>query len=673
MHGIAYDATLVSIGIPLGSGGGDYSPIDLTATTGLDSADTRTSGYFNTLNPQVPVINSSWGYQGLITDYTEAAIRNAFPKTIAAFAQTGTAAAERTIHVWAAGNSNGKQIPDPNHVPNGTTPGEPIPTIPLNASSPDILPGLAARISELRGHTLAVVALDTNGSIASFSNRCGIAQEFCLAAPGTGIKGPVPNTYCSSSTSSRIRCYFTRAGGTSFAAPLVSGGIALLSQHYRNQLGNHEIVQRLLTTANKSGDYAQSAIYGQGLLDLDAATQPVGGTRVLAGQSLTGPSYPETLSALSAGAGFGDAFSRGLANLEVAAFDQLDAPFFRPLSHYIQTSAFADISLEERFKTLGNDPRGQLSQLNRMDLRMRFDGDRPGAFSLTRQLGGADLFLGLRNHPGWYFGLHGAGRQSGSTDGLIGAFTDDSAFTNPFLSFARNGTVAGMTKTYGRGAFSVAAFQGAGQDDDRLNNGSDGATGMLTEYRLADTASDRIAVQAGWMKEESRLIGSRPTGAFGDLGSGTGFIGIAARRQVTERWTALANAYAGLSHAEIQNPGILHDVSALRSSAFAVGLVGDGILRMRDRLAIRLAQPLRVESGNADIRWVAGRTRQRQALVETASLDLEPSARQLDLELTWSRPWKRGHVHLAALTSHHAKHTLNEDDRALLIRYKREF
>ena len=74
-----------------------------------------------------------------------------------------------------------------------------------------------------------------------------------------------------------------------------------------------------------------------------------------------------------------------------------------------------------------------------------------------------------------------------------------------------------------------------------------------------------------------------------------------------------------------------------------------------------------------DVRWVSGRTRDRQARVETATLDLEPSSRQLDLELIWSSPWKEGHVDIAALTSRNAGHARSENDMALLIRYKRDF
>ena len=36
---------------------------------------------------------------------------------------------------------------------------------------------MVARIKELQGHSLAVVALQQNGDIATFSNRCGVAAK----------------------------------------------------------------------------------------------------------------------------------------------------------------------------------------------------------------------------------------------------------------------------------------------------------------------------------------------------------------------------------------------------------------------------------------------------------------------------------------------------------------
>ena len=114
-----------------------------------------------------------------------------------------------------------------------------------------------------------MVSVDEDGSISSFSNRCGVAKDYCLAAPGRSIT----SAYAEDAP---IVDHYASFSGTSMAAPHVSGGIALLADYFDGQLGNVEILQRLFTTANKSGIYSESEIYGQGLIDLDTATKPVG-------------------------------------------------------------------------------------------------------------------------------------------------------------------------------------------------------------------------------------------------------------------------------------------------------------------------------------------------------------------------------------------------------------
>ena len=228
---------------------------------------------FERLNGRVTAVNASFGLPGNIEDFDAEALRGRFPNVIEAIAQADTQAAERTVYVWAAGNSNGEVNPDGSVV---------------SATSVDIAAGLPVRIPELRGHSLAVVATDRQGRIAGFSSRCGIAKEFCLAAPGVDVTGPVPGFYCANGAA---ECYPSlEESGTSSAAPFVTGGIGLLAEHFRNQLGNDEIAGRMLATADRAGEYANSDVYGRGFLDLDAATRPEGGTRMLTGRSLAGPS-----------------------------------------------------------------------------------------------------------------------------------------------------------------------------------------------------------------------------------------------------------------------------------------------------------------------------------------------------------------------------------------------
>ena len=687
VHGIAFDARLISVGIPFREPPGYYDPIDLSRPGSLTSTDLEFAEISNRLNPSVTAINLSFGLFGNIEDYTETEIRGALPRTLEAIAQAATPASERTIYVWAAGNARGAVHFD------GTIEA---------ATSVEVVAGLPVRIPELRGHSVAVVATNQNGEIARFSSRCGIAKDFCLAAPGVDLIGPIPNIYCPTGSGD---CYASTSG-TSFAAPVVTGGVALLAQYYRDQLGNDEIVRRMLETANKEGIYADSDVYGQGFLDLDSATRPVGDTRMLTGQSLSGPSAPGSLSTVSLGPAFGDALSHGLASSEIASFDELDAPFFRPLNDYIQPNASAGARLEERLWVLGNDPRGGAWNTQDLELRMRLEPvsdrrhyglipsrisaeanaeitglhsynrrgtgydtieSRLASLSLTRRVGDNEIFFGLRSHPGWRFGLHATGSIT------PGTFTDDAAFTNPFLTFARNGAAAGIAMPIGKGALSIAAFHGAAQYGERRDIDSSQSTGALAEYRFAHNMLSGVAIQAGWLMEPDRLAGSRPSGAFGELNADTVFTGVSAYRRLGDHWTVLGNVHAGVSRTGMLKYGMLHDPSALWTSTFAIGVIGEGIGHTQDRLAFRLSQPLRVESGNARFHWASGRTRNRQVRIEKTTLDLEPSGRQLDLELAYSRPWKGGQAHLATLVTRHAVHTRGQHDFALLLRYNRDF
>ena len=696
IHGVAFDAEVISVGFPsLDEIIEDIVPENPTPEQiqelperirDIESTlERQFASAFGRLNSRATAVNASFGLPGNIEKFGAEELRSRFPNVIGAIAQEGTPAGERTVYVWAAGNARGEINPD-GSVESG--------------SSVEIVAGLPVRIPELRGHSLAVVATDGQGTIADFSNRCGIAKDFCLAAPGVNITGPVPGFYCPAGTT---ECYLTfEEAGTSSAAPFVTGGIGLLAQQFRNQLGNDEIVVRLLTTADKTGTYADSDIYGQGFLDLDAATRPVGETRMLTGQALSGPSAPSVGSAVHLGAAFGDSLAHGLAQSEVASFDELDAPFFSPLRDHLRPSILGRLGLEERLRALGRDPRGTPWHLDGIEIRARLDAVSTsrgagesvasaslaetgipgsadstipgslGSLTLTRDMASGRLLLGYRAHPGWQFGLH-SGNSLVARDGEPiepGTFTDDAAFANPYLGFARDGTIIGYGIPAGSGSFHVAAFHGAAQYGERREADAGRTTGALTEYRFGDSG---LAMQAGWLAEAERIVGSRPSGAFGQLGGNTGMAGLSAYRHLGNGWGLLASAHAGTSRAEVRRRGMMHNPSALWTSSFALGLIGDEIDRSGGRLAFRLSQPLRVEAGQAGLRWVSARTAAGQVKIEHAAFDLQPSGRQLDLEVTYSRPWAGGRAHLAAITSRDAGHVDGEDDAALLMRYNRMF
>ena len=233
------------------------------------------------------------------------------PNTLRAYLQLDTPDAEKTILVYAAGNAS-------------------MAFSGIGADLPYYVP-------DLRGHSLSVAATDpATGNIADFSNRCGPlpsnwnaarhGPHYCLAAPGI-VRGLVPNP--NSPGRGNVE---DDIPGTSFAAPVVSGALALLMEHFRGARGNTAIVKRMLDTADRSGPYANLEIYGAGHLDLEAALSPVGSLN--AGQSAN--ALGRTI--LQTPAAFG-AIAQRTGNIELSAFDDQDFPFWVPLSALIYTSS----------------------------------------------------------------------------------------------------------------------------------------------------------------------------------------------------------------------------------------------------------------------------------------------------------------------------------------------
>ena len=264
------------------------------------------------------IINRSYGRALFDPDVVSSAIASEvrwysqfLPRTFDAILQADRPASEKAILVYAAGN-DGEAYSG------------------LGADLPYYIP-------ELRGHSLAVVATDPQtGRIADYSNRCGsvpadwsVARHgphYCLAAPGT-VQGLVPNPNSPGSGD-----VVDGLSGTSFAAPVVSGALALLMEHFRGTRGNTAIVKRMLDTADRSGRYAVLETYGAGHLDMESALSPVGA--LSAGQSARALSH----TALQTPDAFGSVAQRA-GNVELAAFDEQDFPFWVPLPALVSTRA----------------------------------------------------------------------------------------------------------------------------------------------------------------------------------------------------------------------------------------------------------------------------------------------------------------------------------------------
>ena len=143
----------------------------------------------------------------------------------------------------------------------------------IDKNGPSADASLPLNYESLIGKWLAVVATDDNDRIADFSNGCGAAKYWCLAAPGVGIWSA--STLTINAVSSRQ--------GTSFSAPHVSGALALLISRLP-QMPKPVIKAILLATATDLGESGVDDVYGHGLVNVEAAITVQGSVGLVMGE-----------------------------------------------------------------------------------------------------------------------------------------------------------------------------------------------------------------------------------------------------------------------------------------------------------------------------------------------------------------------------------------------------
>ena len=408
------------------------------------------------------------------------------PRTLNAHLQVGTPDARKTILVYAAGNE-----------------GEDWSAI--EADLPFYVP-------ERRGYSISVVATDpTTGLIAQYSNRCGFLPDdwssrahgphYCLAAPGT-VRGltPVPDSPGRGTTA--------EVHGTSFAAPVVSGALALMMEHFRGTRGNTEIVRRMLDTADRSGAYADLETYGAGHLDLAAALSPVGA--LTAGQTQS----PLSSTVLETPMAFG-AVAQRAAGIELAAFDGQDFPFWTPVSTLV-TSAPEGRSPIPSFT---NDAREALPSPDLTPRRMQWiatghegtegptwvAGYAPGALSMAKVPGTEGWGYGISYSDGEHLG----GKTAGAFGARLqsGSLWTSRSFTHELgrgISLRAEGTIGVSLPEYESNALFSASPALLSTASVRLG---DGRTGLTVEQPLrAEAGTGTFRVENGIIENGRRLI-----------------------------------------------------------------------------------------------------------------------------------------------------------------------
>lgn len=614
IHGVAYNATVL--------------PIRVLGDDGSGSWDAIAAGAEYAAAQGAQVLNASLGPDYSDPSYTEQVITSTDQTVFDAYE---TAANSDVILVFASGNDY-----------------EENPTVAVNPTGGGIYPyikpanadtgvyddsGADYDFSSLEGMLLTVVAVDDSGEIASFSNRCGVAAAWCLAAPGVNI--------LSLGNDGGEALY----SGTSQAAPHVSGAVAVLLDMFP-ELTPQEIVERILISADKSGDFADEEIYGQGMLDLGNATQPIGSLSVAMGDNAYGESVELKHSNMNLGPAFGDGLRAALVGQKLAVFDQQKATFLVDLADFTHTadSRFDLDAALNRFRSrfdsqtlsLGNGREVHYTLVEIGSYRKGMQdpalGDKSGSYaelSYAQDLGGGLQFNAAYNvNPSNLYGIY----QTGIAD--VNATLSRDAFSAPYLSFAKQGYSAGTAMKLG-GNFTVrmGGFQGHSEADElRAEDDRAETFGQMLELAYAKGAW-KLFTQVGMLTEKSTFLGSRSEGAF-DLSGGThtSFAGFNGVYQLSGTWNLVGSYYRGISSPKIDSRSLFSDVSEVGTESFSLGVLGNDVLREGDQMGLLGNQPLRVTDGEASLSLATGRTRGGNVFRQDYDMNLSPTGRELNLE-----------------------------------------
>lgn len=615
VHGMAFNATILALRA-------DQSGSCTTAAPGEDVASCSffdsaiAAGVNRAVDSGARVINISLGGAGGASSALRTAINRA---TLAG-----------VVIVASAGNEGNDAAPafDPN--------------------SPS--PFAQALLANSNGLVIISTSVDDNGVISNFSNKAGVSQNAVLSALGQSICCEYRNDTIYrfvENGQSFVRVF----NGTSFSAPQIAGAAALLAQAFPNLTGA-QIVNLLLTSARDAGAPGTDAIYGRGILDIGRAFAP-SGTTSLAGTTTAVPlsgnggttSTPMGDVALSnrpVNAVVLDSYGRAY-DIDLAHGMNATSPRLRLTPALVdqgRSISMAQGTTEIAFSISANNygnanlaplvlVNGEQNQARILAGRVSAAISRDTRFSLGIRQAAAGQVAALQGMSGGAFLTATDARME---SGFEQAPRQSFALRHQLGRFGLTGSVeAGEARLFERG--------GAEFLRNTHNRYPYASVGVSLDRQIGPA---KFAMGANWMREDETVLGARFANFIGQNGARSLFVDGRGDIKLIGTWSLGASWRQGWTYA---NAGTsLSGQSLLQSNAFSLDLSGANVFASNDRLAFRVAQPLRVTRGGLELHLpVAYDYATLGTTFGVRQFSLAPKGQEIASELAWSVPMYGGY------------------------------
>ena len=532
----------------------------------------------------------------------------------------------------------------------------------------------------LKGAWLAVVNVDKRHIIRWSSNGCGIARNYCLAAPGTNVRstlargdkgdkkdqdGEAEDRRLTGDVNLHDADGYGTYTGTSMAAPVVSGALAVLKSRSPN-ISARDAIKILLCSAtdlDKTPDrpaksieectskgveathangWAPSEVYGHGLVNLERALQPLGAQQAAAGNARGVAATRDTRVAFSSA--FGNAASS--QPLQFGGFDMFDRVF-----RY-------KAPLQDRVMP-GPRLSGVLAMNGPVDLR------------LTGRMGGVTSFIqhsdSVASHLGKGTRIGFAGQRGSATLSMVSRRTGISL--SP-ASMMRRSEEPGHTPIWdglapqtrdiihgetefrlGRDMIAGAYFSQAVAEGATRRQQAYGVQDFGVSARAGDTGS-WISLKFGRLVERDRFLGSKAEGGYAlARPTASSYVRLSADRKIAPGVIIGANISRLRSHVDFRHDAFVSDMS-LNARSAAAHLTVENAARSGDRLVLQYGEPLAVSGGKMRQTSVMGYDAGGAYKPSVSELDMKVRRRHRMAQIIYRAPLSNGITGFAAAAHH---------------------
>tara|TARA_Y100001970_G_scaffold134473_1_gene165584 strand:+ start:2097 stop:4544 length:2448 start_codon:yes stop_codon:yes gene_type:complete len=509
-------------------------------------------------------------------------------------------------------------------------------------SEPDIQVAMPEIYSNLNEAWINVVNVDITGSSGSEtytrkSAPCGSTAKYCVAADGHYISGALDYTSGSS--------WFHTGGstGSSFAAPQVSGAVAILAEAFPSQTPA-QWTDRLLASADNSmctasGNvsfangitHAYCSDYGHGVIDIYAALRPITSSKmqesILIGENTeTASVHNLSKTSIKSNSIFGDSISRSFENKKGYFYDALYGAFEYDFSKHLQyDQEITENVLDNHFNEQNLQSIETVTSDQNLKTNYSFTTNANNEFLLDQGINYSISGNNKNLSASYNYPLDVSLGFINSSD--IKKINNNIDTSIPYIDSEGN-HYSTSSKIFDNGDSSMSLGY---LQTDKSSLIEKNALALSFINKKLDTS-----FLIGHSNEKNGFLNNSFEGALSvEKNNPTNFIAFKKNKK-TKMGELMFVSSLGTTEVKNNNNSLIRNIDDVFTSSFAINYSKPNILFNNSNLNFSILQPQRVESGSMTYDIPGLNDKDGSLNYTTYTSDLDPSGRQIDLSIKYS-------------------------------------